>query len=270
MFIHRNQNCIEEPVTIATDNYELYGMLYRGEGTSRAMIIICAPDGDERYWSQRLLVNTARLLAEQGFIVLRFDYMGQGESPGNYESATIYTRMQDLNKVLEYMTRQNEGCPLGLLGVRLSAALAIKTANLESHKVDFLVLWEPVLDIDHYFDSQLRIHTTTQMVMYKKVLRNRDQLKLDIMNGEKVSINGYNLARDFYKEALELTPKKDLERYQGKVLSIVNKRVSSQLQESERLPPIKYPAFWRENKFYWEFPHALLDTTMDWFQRNQL
>ena len=62
----------------------LYGMFYAPLGSSpKPSLIICPPDGEEREWSQRAMVRTARRFAAMGHPVLRFDFMGQGRDIGS-------------------------------------------------------------------------------------------------------------------------------------------------------------------------------------------
>ena len=80
---------------------DLYGMLYHAKGPMKGAVVVCSPDGDERTWGQRTLVTFSRRLAAEGYTVLRFDYMGQGESGGTYEESTFSTRRNDFETAID-------------------------------------------------------------------------------------------------------------------------------------------------------------------------
>ena len=49
------------------------------------------------------MVNMGRRLASNGYPVLRFDFMGEGDSEGDFEDGTITTRLDDINCAVRTM-----------------------------------------------------------------------------------------------------------------------------------------------------------------------
>ena len=109
------------------------------------VVIICHGFVGNRIGTDRLFVKTARALSEQGYMVLRFDYAGCGESLGEYGNEGIDSMIEQTRLVLDYVL-DIDGTDrerVTLLGHSLGGAVAILTAA-KDHRVTDLVLWAPV------------------------------------------------------------------------------------------------------------------------------
>lgn len=130
---------------------------------------------------------------------LRFDYMGHGDSDGNFEDATVKTRLSDIKSAVELLKARTKVERIGLLGVRFGATLAA-LINANDHQLKFLILISPIIDGKMYIENCLRANLTTQMFTYKKILRDRTALINDLMNGHTVNIDGYLLNQALFQE----------------------------------------------------------------------
>lgn len=253
----------ESQITVSVQRARLEAMLYRPEGIEKGAVVICSPDGDERIWTYRLLVSLARLLASQGITVLRFDYMGQGESGGSYEEATVSTRLRDIELMAGVLRERTAAERMGLLGVRLGGALAI-IASACIPALDFLVLWDPVLDVAAYFQDLLRINISAQMVSEKRVLRTREELVQDIQRGKVVSINGYSLTRGLFEEGRRLKIEEALTRWPGRLLQICRSTTRISPWVRPEVVRVNVPVYWVEPKIYASSHKELLEMTAKW------
>src|ERR1700687_5440890 len=139
----------EEQCIYRSGRHDLYGMVYWPTvAEPRVPIVICPPDGEERTWSLRPLVHTARALAAEGHPVLRFDFMGQGESDDDFEEASVGSRVEDLCASVDLFERLT-GSSASVVGVRFSAAI-VAQALATRPGARFMILWEPVLDPASY------------------------------------------------------------------------------------------------------------------------
>ena len=78
-----------EPLWISVAGGRLFGVLHMPDVPVRAGIILCPPFFHEQGRSQRLFALLADALRGHGFAVLRFDYLGTGDSEGSDESFTL-------------------------------------------------------------------------------------------------------------------------------------------------------------------------------------
>jgi alpha/beta superfamily hydrolase len=265
LFQRGTANFSEEQVVFSVSGQDLYGLLYRPREPSLGGVVFCAPDGEERTWSQRMLVHAARAMASDRLSVLRFDYRGQGESSGSYEQASVETRVEDILAALAFLRGRAPGAPLGILGARLGGALALAAA--ERAPADTLVvLWEPVLDPGAYVQELLRVNISTQTTIFKKVIRNRVKLLEDIAAGDKVSINGYNLAAPFVEGLSRLDVPGSLSRHRERCLVVRSASTKAGEPPSEGTRVLDLPVFWKEPRNYCESVPALVDVTRAWLR----
>lgn len=122
-------------------------------------VLICPPLGHEQVHSHRALRHLAEHLAEQGFAVLRFDYLGTGDSDGTEQDPQCLSNwLANVNDAVEWL-RGTAGCrKISLVGLRLGATLAALYA--EQHDVESLVLWAPVVKGRRYVRELTALNQT--------------------------------------------------------------------------------------------------------------
>ncbi len=134
------------PFYLESQGQGLFAWLHRGEHAPPAHhgVILCPPLGYEQVHSHRGLRHLADALAQAGFLALRFDYHGTGDSAGTDEDPERYAVwLANVRDAHSWLQRQ-PGCRgISLVGLRLGAALAAEAAS--SLVVDGLVLWAPVV-----------------------------------------------------------------------------------------------------------------------------
>lgn len=70
----------------------------------------------------------SRLLAAQGYGVLRFDFTGLGNSEGNFAETTFTTTQNDLDSAIDYLA-QNYTAPAFIMGHSLGGTTALSIAQ---------------------------------------------------------------------------------------------------------------------------------------------
>jgi alpha/beta superfamily hydrolase len=254
----------EQVVFRSRQNANLYGVLYRNANSEqKGAVTICPPDVDERTWSQRVLVNFSRMLAVNGYTVLRFDYEGQGESQGEYEDSTISTRRDDVESAVSFLLDRTEMNTISIVGVRLGGTVAALAAS-NNAAVTSLVLWEPIIDLHAYLYGLLRVNISAQMVMHKAVLKDREKLVEEILAGGAVGINGFYLTKRFFQEAMDVSVEDALKVYHGKCLVALSPASKWPFDGVGEVIRPKFSAFWKEPRIYAVRPQALMDGTIQW------
>ncbi len=114
----------------------LVGVLHLPEGKTNAAIIIS--HGFAANKDRPRLVALAETLSKNGFVALRFDFSGCGESDG--DKITLKNQVDDLRSAINYM-RKKGYTNIGLLGESLGALVSILACDNE---IKTLVLWAPV------------------------------------------------------------------------------------------------------------------------------
>ena len=147
------------PVRIGPAGRELLGFLHGPQEPQPRALLVCAPFGQEAIRSQRMLRVLAERLGRQGWVVLRFDYFGAGDSPGDDADADLDGWTLDTLAAHRWLERQYPKAAISWLGLRLGGSVALRAMRSESARPPArLVLWEPVLDGKEWLHRQLDSH----------------------------------------------------------------------------------------------------------------
>ncbi len=188
----------ETPLLFGYGGNTLYGVIYCPvKATSCPGVIICPPLFTEAMESHGVLVNLARLLAERGYPTLRFDYRGTGESEGQWEEYSIPEYLADIGEASVLLRRKTGGRPIGILGVRMGATMALMKAA-EDNSFSFAALIEPVTHGERYVTDLLRLNVAQQLRDFQKVTAGPGKLAEIIQAGNEIMIAGFTLNRERY------------------------------------------------------------------------
>lgn len=113
------------------------------QGLPARIWVFCAPFAEEEKSARRTLAELGAALGERGDASLLFSYTGTGDSEGHFSSASLDAWRSDIRAACAEARRLAPGAQLGLVGLRLGAALAVQVAAEAGAKR--LVLLEPVL-----------------------------------------------------------------------------------------------------------------------------
>lgn len=160
---------IETPFFFPGPAASLFGVFHESSSDqpARQPFVFCHPFGEEKLWAHRVFVTFARQLAAAGHPVLRFDYMANGDSDGEFPDFSVRTALADIGCAIDLVRARTSASRVGVLGLRLGATFAARTAA-ERTDVSTLVLWAPIVDGSRYMQELLRVNLTTQMAVIRK------------------------------------------------------------------------------------------------------
>jgi uncharacterized protein len=123
-------------------------------------MVICQPMGHEYIFCHRALRQLAAKLCEAGFLVLRFDFHGCGDSAGEGYEGRLTQWLEDISTAAAQAKARAGVDQVCLVGLRLGAALAFSAAA-QRDDVASLVLWDPVVFGNRYIAEMLRLQNET-------------------------------------------------------------------------------------------------------------
>ncbi|MGH3510485.1 MAG: alpha/beta fold hydrolase [Nocardioidaceae bacterium] len=135
---------VSSPLWFGADERRLFGWVHTPpapEGV-RASLVICPSMGLEAGFSHFVLRNVADELAARGFLVVRFDYDGTGDSAGSGGDPDRVSAWRESVRNAVQLARSIADVPVALLGMRIGAILATYEAEAMGG-ADALVLWDP-------------------------------------------------------------------------------------------------------------------------------
>lgn len=139
---------MEKNITIPMGEQRIAAVLHIPAHTGDAkhpVVVICHGFIGSKVGQHRIFVKTARELCRAGFAVLRFDYVGCGESTGEYEDVTLQQQIKETIGVLDFVAALPfiDNDAIMLLGHSLGGCIAATVAGLDK-RVRKIVLWSPV------------------------------------------------------------------------------------------------------------------------------
>lgn len=120
-------------------------------------VLLCPPIGHEYYRTYRALVRLAEQLSDSGYTVMRFDYLGTGESEGPSGHARIQGWASDAGRAAARLQEVDTVNQVAMIGMRAGAVNAALAA-LELDLVKLLVMWEPTIPGDTYVAGLSQLH----------------------------------------------------------------------------------------------------------------
>ena len=270
---------IEEHFFFEGNGAKLFGFTHSPEASPKTGFVFCSPFIEEKVRSQRLYVNFARLLSSKGYPVMRFDYMGYGDSEGAFEDATVDSMVDDTLRAIAVLSERANVNDICLFGGRLGGTIAAVAAG-KSDSVKSLFLWDPITDGYAYIYKCLRTNLSMQTLRHGKILYNREKLIEMILAGELVNIDGYLIGSSFYKSIQDLHLRNHVDYLPGRILiTQVAKRELPQendlhefvniLKQAGRdtvFSELKDAFSWESQKFYRPRPRALFENSLDWIK----
>jgi uncharacterized protein len=133
------------PFFFGDSGQQLFGVYHPAHSRSTRGVVICHPWAREYLLAYPTLKLLAHRLAEKGWHVLRFDYLGTGDSAGDSRAGNVEQWVRDVHTAIEELEAVANVHEIALVGMRLGAVVAGRAAA-ERDGVRRLVLWEPVTD----------------------------------------------------------------------------------------------------------------------------
>lgn len=107
-------------------------------------VLVCNPGPQEFRQSHFVLRELAERLAERGAHVLRFDYVGTGDSAGDAVDCSLDRWANDVHEAVDELRALAGVSRVSVVGLRLGAAVACRAAA-RGTRIHELVLWDPVI-----------------------------------------------------------------------------------------------------------------------------
>ena len=134
------------PVSIPTPDGPVPAVVHLPERTPASVVVCC--HGLLSYKDSAKFVAIGEQYCSAGMVVVRFDFSGCGESTTIQKESLLFSRMRDLQAVLDYVQRQPwANGTIGLLGSSLGGCLSLLTAAAKPHLVQAVVCWATPFDL---------------------------------------------------------------------------------------------------------------------------
>lgn len=141
---------MERPVTFTNEGQQIVGMLHVPDGLKKRQkapaIAMFHGFTGHKAETHRLFVRIARAICKEGFVVLRIDFRGSGDSEGDFEDMTAPAEVSDAEQSITFLSGLPEvnDKAVGVIGLSMGGRVAAILASKDS-RVKFVVLYSAAL-----------------------------------------------------------------------------------------------------------------------------
>jgi alpha/beta superfamily hydrolase len=190
----------ETPFLLETAPGALAAILHAPDAPLRSALIL-PPLAEERKACHRILCDLARAWAAEGAAVLRFDYRGTGDSPGNFADFSVPDWLADAEAARAWLRGRYPPCEPAVLGIRFGATLASRLAEPCAARL----LVEPVGGAD-LLKQLLQRNQVNQMVAYGRAPISRARIEAGWRQGACADLDGYPFTPRLAADLAALAP----------------------------------------------------------------
>lgn len=185
----------------------------------KAIIFFHGLSGD-RNGSKRFRISNAKYLCDRGYVVIRFDFSGTGESDGSFYDMTLTRELKearlivDFTNTLSYIDKNEISWYGHSLGGVIATFLACEL------KPKSLLLLAPASDITKpafLINQEMELGKVMDESTDYREKENRDKL-LDLLPIEENDFGGVKIHKSFFVDLLQYDVYEKAEKYPGKVL----------------------------------------------------
>ncbi|MET0208610.1 MAG: alpha/beta hydrolase [Variovorax sp.] len=241
------------PMLFGPPSRQLFGLFHAPEKPGTTAVLICPPFGQEEIRAHRLMRVLADRLARSGVGVLRFDYYGTGDSPGDEAEGDLEGWRRDACIAHDELRRLCAAPHVVWLGARLGASIAVMGARSGRVDPSRLLLWDPVVDgaaylahlAEQHVDALERSFVIPNPSWRKSLTREPEAFTGELL-GHEISPALNAQIRALNGDALQLTA-----LFETTVLAQPEDEAARAWTEKElarrmplRLLPFKHPMIW--------------------------
>lgn len=177
-----------------------------GDCAIAAKALLVRPFGLEATRSASMLRVLSERLARTGVEVLRFDYHGTGDSPGEESDQSLSGWAQDILAAHTSLQSPPWVGPVHWFAMGLGANIALQAALRSAPAPRHLMLWEPVAEGLQYTEHLRQAHKAEmamQLGWAWPILRRRGMVKEPTLPG---SVLGFDMGEQLLNDLRQLAP----------------------------------------------------------------
>lgn len=145
---------IVEQKSLQVNQYTLRGLFSYPNETFKNIVVMFHGFTGHKNENGYLFKQLTETLVERGYATLRYDFMGNGESDGDFTDYTFFTEIDDGIAIVKEAFALNKEKPIILLGFSMGGAIASRVSLLVKDYIDKLILLSPAGNIPEIIRSK--------------------------------------------------------------------------------------------------------------------
>jgi pimeloyl-ACP methyl ester carboxylesterase len=190
----RSEKIREESLWFGETEHPLFGRVtVPAGGTSRGGVLISPPIGRESRLARRALRTLAIYLANDGYVSLRFDHFGTGDSGGSMDDNELdRVWVEGIDQGVELL-RSFGIDSISAIGMRMGAAILGTAALKYDLGLSSLVLWDPCESGRAYARELVALGALRQDTFVSELDEATQMLEYALSESAAIRLNEFNL-----------------------------------------------------------------------------
>jgi exosortase A-associated hydrolase 2 len=183
-----------EPFFLDTPSGRLFAVHHRPKAglPCHGQVLVAQGFNEELNRCRSMVTLQAQAFAALGIGTLVVDFLGTGDSAGEYRDGRWQTWIDNLQAGLDWLSGQPGG-QRAVLGIRMGVLLAADLLQRQENSQLGLIAWQPVIDGKQHFTQFLRIRVAAQMERTDLAKETTGSLRQRLADGNTVEVGGYEV-----------------------------------------------------------------------------
>lgn len=138
---------IIEQKELNVNGYTLRGLFSKPDNEYKTIVVMFHGFTGHKNEHGYLFKQLTQTLVNQHIATLRYDFMGNGESDGDFTDYTLFTEIEDGLAIIEEAYQLNKCRPVVLLGFSMGGAIASRVSLLVQEQIEKMILLSPAGNI---------------------------------------------------------------------------------------------------------------------------
>lgn len=149
------------PLAVHFDGQQLVGSAHLPVNATHALLMLHGFTGNRIEYTY-FFVTLARVLAARGIAVFRFDFLGCGESDGEFAEITVASQVAQTQHLLAHVAEHYSQYQRHVLGFSMGGLVAMQTALADIEAMRSMTLLAPAANLAQLVESVASVNPAAQ------------------------------------------------------------------------------------------------------------
>ncbi|MBO0992401.1 alpha/beta hydrolase [Bacillus sp. SD088] len=199
---------MQKAISITHNGMQLRGMEHIPEGEKLPAVMLFHGFTGNKLEPHRLFLKISRALEKKGFASFRFDFLGSGESDGDFENMTVSKEVDEARTIFNYVKTHPkiDENRIVVLGLSMGGLVASLLAGELQKQVERLILMAPAGTIKASMEAR---RESTPYIESKDAYDHAGNLVGSAFNDDLKTIDVWNRAASYQGKVLLIHGTKD-------------------------------------------------------------
>ena len=212
----------------------IYVSIYKPKNNCKKIIVLLDSLLNEQNHSLYFCSHLARSLAIRGFMIIRFDYYGTGNSDGDFNMVTFDTLCEDFNSIISWSKKNYSDCIFyTCIGIRYGCHILFHYPEFLKFFSKFVFV-HPIINMSQYFKSAyIHKHVMSYNLNSEEKLTTKKILE-SINFNSSIELRGFLFNSLFIKQLLSIKELSTVNFFDLNALFIFDKKYNNSINQENK------------------------------------